>query len=184
LVVAASFTSGCHASQLQPSSDASFDGPGDFVSGADGPPPFLPLQSCGGTVTGSGTSPTGAFSAGSVYAVVVACSSEVEIFVYDAAGYARLTFTFSYTSDAGTVDPSGLQAANAYFDGPPRGARLVTSAGSVDVTTATDPAAGVDAGVAWGMIGGTFSAPNDGLAISGSFSTPYCLYSAGVGCQR
>jgi hypothetical protein len=108
----------------------------------------------------------------------------MELFIYDAAGYSRLTFTFSYGTDAGTVDLPGVKAANAYFDGPPRGARLITSTGTVDVTTATDLFAGADGGVAWGTIAGTFSAPNDGLSINGSFSTPYCLYSVGVGCQR
>ena len=163
----------CRNEDLARDDGGSNDGGCSEISIADGSLPLF-QQSCGGTATASGTSPLGAFSAGTVR-VTYHCGA-IFLAMSDATGYARLTFTFPYAAEAGAAGALGERSAGVTFNGPPRGDPLVQTMGAVTIAAISDPFPQPDAGAWWGLVEGTFVVESECLSITGSFSSPYCSY--------
>ena len=148
---------------------------------------------CGGSVSGTGTTPLGSpFDATAVYvAVGSTCSpaptdhyvQSVEIAFGPAHDFARLTFADQEDGGAGAF--LGSHAVTAVFESfstcksTPQGLSLDITAVPIDATV--DLTAGDDPNAIWsaqaGTVTGTFTFSNATGSGSASFTSPYCQVS-------
>jgi hypothetical protein len=148
---------------------------------------------CGGSISGTGTTPLGSpFDPTAVYvAVGSTCSSaptdhyvqSVEIAFGPAHDFARLTFADQGDGGAGAF--LGSHAVTAVFDSfstcqsGPQGMSLTGTSVNVDATV--DLTAGDDPNAIWsaqaGTVTGTFTFSNATGSGSASFTSPYCQFS-------
>jgi hypothetical protein len=160
---------GCTGKPLTPT-DAGGDGLAGTVN------PTAAIEPCGGSVEATGATPAGTFNATMVSARFGACDS-VLVTIGDQTEQLSLSFSVAlHTADGGTV-ATGTQTVIAdLHDNRGRTTSTLTS----ETTSADDVYAreAVDAGPLdggiQGQIAGTFKLSQDGFAIAGAFSTPYC----------
>ena len=160
---------GCSGKALVPT-DAGSDSPADSVN------PTSAIQACGGSVTATGTTPAGTFQASEVSARYGACDA-VLVTIGDQLDQLSLSFSIAlHIADGGTV-AAGTETVIANLQDN-RG--HTTSTFTTEMTSADDVYAreAVDAGLLdggiQGRITGNFTLSQDGFAITGTFSTPYC----------
>jgi hypothetical protein len=166
----------CGSSQRPPSDGALPDAaPADGTNDTSGRHPFLPLRSCGGSLEVSGTSPAGDFVAGSIYVAMSVHCGGVRLMIYEMTGSALIELDNPIATDAGAGSLLGQRTVDAFFTGPPTFVTELTNA-AINITAADDPFTGADAGAPWGTIQGTFALTSDGLSLTGSFESPYCVY--------
>jgi hypothetical protein len=143
-------------------------GPTD--AGNDG---VSPPQGCGGTITASGTTPSGPFTAESV-SVVYDCGNRIVVSAGDAAhGLVIVASAALSLADGGMQVVAGDLAATGELDSLGSSAVLARTSGTLTVTAADYLAA--DAGVG-GQATGSFSFMQDGFSLTGQFSSPYCRH--------
>lgn len=135
--------------------------------------------SCGGVTNVSGSTPKGALSTNVVRVVLAGANCDspgAPTFVIENSQTGdELTFTIALQADAGASAVLGSQTINALVSV----SGTTTSVGaSVDVSAADDPRAvalaNADGGTLTGTIAGTVAISDAGVAIAGSFQTPYC----------
>lgn len=132
------------------------------------PPP------CGGTVTATGTTPAGAFDGTLMSTMYDGCTNGVGVWIGDATHGLLFTFSAPYqTTDGGAPVVPGDATARGELDSAQPPAVLARTSGTVSVTAA-DFLAG-DAGLS-GQVTGSFQFSQDGFALSGTFSSPYCRH--------
>ena len=178
LAAVATIAIGCGGKS--PPSDAAVDHPG---------------ANCGGTVDVSGTSPEGPFTATSVYAQVSinssSCRQGFEFFVGDAAAGSAFEFQLRVdTVDGGAPVPMGKTSATVLFSGRSNtdaGLFQATTGATIDITAADSPpfaqceqAQGDPIKLGTGNIAMTIMMTEDGFAMTGTLSTPFCSCST---CQ-
>jgi hypothetical protein len=163
-------------------SDVSVDA--SFVDGMDGAAPRI--VGCGGTVQASGTSPVGPFTATGLNVAILQNCAAVYVDILDESSGAILGFSLPLpTADADMVFQMSGDTVFGSFSSPALngGGRKVDAPTKVTFT-GSDPFAAPDAGGSWGTLDGTFETVpgTTGISISGSFSSPYCLFNKG-GCS-
>jgi hypothetical protein len=178
LAAVATIAAGC-GGKSQPS-DAAADRPG---------------ANCGGTVDVSGSSPEGPFAATSVYAEVSinssTCNQGLLFIVGDAATGSAFMFRMRVDSaDGGAPVPLGKTSAIVAFSGRSNndaGLFQATTGAIVDVTAADAPpfatceqALGDPIKLGTGNVAMTVTMTQDGFAMTGTLSTPFCSCST---CQ-
>jgi hypothetical protein len=152
-----------------------------------------PGGSCGGTIDVSGTSPEGPFTATSVYAQVSidssTCRQGLAFIVGDAATGSAFIFEMRVdTVDGGAPVPPGNTSATVAFSGRSNndaGLFQATTTAIVDVTAADSPpfatceqALGDPIRLGTGNVAVTITMTQDGFAMSGTLSTPFCSCNA------
>jgi hypothetical protein len=172
LVAVAAVAIGC-SGKSQPA-DAAVDHPG---------------ANCGGTVDVTGTSPEGPFTATAVYAQVSinssSCRQGFEFFVGDAATGSAFEFQLRVDSaDGGAPVPLGKTSATVLFSGrysTDAGLFQATTGATIDITAADSPpfarceqAQGDPIKLGTGNIAMTIMMTQDGFAMTGTLSTPFC----------
>jgi hypothetical protein len=181
VLATATLLTACGSSQRSSADGAATDAvpadiaPTDVAADSSTRHPFLPLQTCGGSIQASGTSPAGEFVAGSVHVAVSLHCGGVKVVLYDLGGSSRIELDNPLATDGGVGSLLGKRTVDTFFTGPPTFVAQLTSA-VIEVTGADDPLTGADAGIPWGMIHGTFALTNDGFSLSGSFESPYCVF--------
>ena len=148
-----------------------------------------PGANCGGTIDVSGTSPEGPFTATSVYAQVSinssSCRQGLVFIVGDAVTSSAFTFTLRIdTVDGGAPVPLGKTSATVAFSGRSNtdaGLFQATTTAIVDVTAADSPpfgrceqAFGDPIALGTGNVAMTVTMTQDGFAMTGTLSTPFC----------
>jgi hypothetical protein len=148
-----------------------------------------PGANCGGTVDVSGTSPEGPFTATSVYAEVAinssTCIQGLEFLVGDAATGSGFLFALRVDSvDGGAPVQLGKTSATVAFSGRSdndAGLFQATTSAIVDVTAADPPpfatceqALGDPIKLGTGNVAMTIMMTQDGFAMTGTLSTPFC----------
>ena len=148
-----------------------------------------PGANCGGTVDVTGTSPDGPFTATSVYAQVSinssSCRQGLEFFVGDAATGSAFEFQLRVdTVDGGAPVPLGKTSATVLFSGrysTDAGLFQATTGATIDITAADSPpfarceqAQGDPIKLGTGNIAMTIMMTQDGFAMTGTLSTPFC----------
>ena len=152
-----------------------------------------PGANCGGTVDVTGTSPDGPFTATSVYAQVSinssSCRQGLEFFVGDAATGSAFQFQLRVdTVDGGAPVPLGKTSATVLFSGrysTDAGLFQATTGATIDITSADPPpfarceqALGDPINLGTGNIAMTIMMTQDGFAMTGTLSTPFCSCTA------
>jgi hypothetical protein len=146
---------------------------------------------CGGTVSGSGSTPLGPFMPTAVRVTVAATCpatgvehnlSSIDFQIGSGPDFARVTFNDQ--PDAGSVAFVGSHEIRARFTSfspcailPGGMSTTVTSVltdGTAQITMGDDPNVAAAAGA--GTVSGTFSFSGAGQSGSGSFSSPYCAF--------
>lgn len=148
-----------------------------------------PGANCGGTIDVSGSSPDGPFAATSVYAQVSinssSCRQGFEFFVGDAATGSAFEFQLRVDSaDGGAPVPLGKTSATVLFSGrysTDAGLFQATTGATIDITAADSPpfarceqAQGDPIKLGTGDIAMTIMMTQDGFAMTGTLSTPFC----------
>jgi hypothetical protein len=136
---------------------------------------FKSAQPCGGSVQGSGTVPTGTFSAAAIEADLGSQGSpyRLTLFINDAGVEATIVLQMPLLQDGGSEVFFGGHEVTAWFYSAPT-CTMVSTTGSIQITSGDDPDAAF--GTASGAIAGTFSLSNAGFSVTGSFETPYCRF--------
>lgn len=135
--------------------------------------------SCGGVTNVSGTTPKGALSTNLVRVVLAGANCDSPgaptVLIENSQTGDEVTFTIALQADAGTSAVLGPQTVNALIS---VSGTTTSVSGSVDVGAADDPRAvalaNADGGAPTGAISGTLSISDAGVALSGSFQSPYC----------
>ncbi len=141
--------------------------------------------SCEGTVGITGTSPEGPFSAAILKTTVstekLGCPRGVEFIVGDGTGAELLFVVPPSPADLSSI-PLGERSVRADFIGLPRGSSTLraTTVARVNVTAADSPPFALceRAASIWpntGAIVLTVTLAQDGFAMAGDISAPYCL---------
>jgi hypothetical protein len=154
-----------------------------------------PGANCGGTIDVSGTSPEGPFAATSVYAEVSinssTCNQGLLFIVGDAATGSSFMFRLRVDSgDGGAPVPLGKTSAIVAFAGRSNndaGLFQATTGAILEVTAADAPpfarceqALGDPIDLGTGNVAMTIMMTQDGFAMTGTLSTPFCSCST---CQ-
>jgi hypothetical protein len=173
-------------------SGARADGGADSSIFCGSPAPFP--GSCGGTASGTGTTPLGtAFAPTAVNALLGETCTDAGVSYHLAsielllgAGPDVVLFTFDQTTDGGAVPFIGAHEVSARFESltcdsstPPSSVVSITAINAnatVDITAGDDPSAAPQP--ATGTVTGTVMFSGAGQSGSGSFSTPYCVVAA------
>jgi hypothetical protein len=139
---------------------------------SDGPTVTLSPAPCGGTVTATGTTPAGAFEGTLMSTMYDGCSNGVGVWIGDTTNGLLFTFSAPYqTTDGGAPIVPGDATARGELDRVQPPTVLARTSGTVSVTAADflpgDAALG-------GQVSGSFQFSQDGFALSGTFSSPYC----------
>jgi hypothetical protein len=134
-------------------------------------------RSCGGTVSSTGTTPLGAFGATDVSLEVGFICRSVSVLLTDKAAGTYVVFSLVPSSDGGAFSFLGQHRRDATASRIQGGPVFPTKA-MVDVTVSDDPFTGSapDAHPT-GRLEATFTLSQDGFALTGSFSSPYCTTS-------
>jgi hypothetical protein len=148
-----------------------------------------PGASCGGTINVSGTSPEGPFTATSVFVQVSiyssTCNQGLEFIVGDAATGSAFIFQLRVDSaDGGAPIRLGKTSATTQFSGRSNndaGLFQATTTAMVDITAADSPpfatceqAVGDPIDLGTGNVALTLMMTQDGFAMTGTLSTPFC----------
>lgn len=138
---------------------------------------FLPIPSCGGTAEVTGTTPTGYFTGDAVSVrATLGGGTSIAVFVADSGSGALLTWQTSWpASDGGVADLTPINESNdATFTSALGMSTLATMVpGTVDVVSATNPAAVSDAGRG-GQVKEVVAFSTSTFQLSGSLTSPYC----------
>ena len=127
---------------------------------------------CGGSVSAAGTTPAGAFEGTLVSALYDGCGDAVEVLIGDASRGLVFTVSAPYHRTNDTIVPGDL-AAMGELDRRQPPAVVARPVGTLTVIAADFLP--IDAPLA-GQIQGTFQFTQDGFALSGTFSSPYCRH--------
>lgn len=171
LVCATSCKSGVHGA----------GGPDGQFMGADAcATTFTVAQPCGGTVQGSGDTPSGKFTAGSIQARLgdSSLAYRLTLVITDVSGQATMSIQFRSDQDAGAVIFRGPHQASGRFSSA-QTCTATAIAATVEITSGDAPDTAVAAQS--GTVGGTFSVTDGGFSVSGSFQTPYCGFDTPFG---
>jgi len=158
-------------------------------SSRDGPRSDVgpPMPSCGGTVTTTGSTPLGAFDATDVNVQVIFTCNSIDVRISDVAIARQLSFSLhpaaaAAAADAGADSILGSQTSNAALTSFQTGGSLLATTAVVTVQAVGDPFGGTPANPGpSGTLQATFTLDQDGFALSGSFSSPYC---STITCQH
>lgn len=135
------------------------------------------VASCGGAVGSAGTTPLGSFGATDVSLEVVFICRAVTVVITDKSSGTYLVFSLVPSSDGGSFSFLGQQRRDATVSSIQGGPVFPTKV-MVDVTVSDDPFTGSVADAhPTGRLEATFTLSQDGFALTGSFSSPYCTTS-------
>jgi hypothetical protein len=141
----------------------------------------VPQPSCGGTVTGSGSTPSGVFNATDVNVKVIFTCNAINVAISDASAAKQLSLALHPSADGGADTIIGSHDVTAVFTAF-QGGSIVTTTATLVVSAIGDPFAGTpDNPQPTGTLDATFALDRDGFTLSGSFSSPYC---SAMACQH
>ena len=142
----------------------------------------LPAPSCGGTGEVTGTTPTGYFTGNAITVqATLGGSTSIAVFVADSVTGGLLSWSTSWPSVDGGANlaPTG-GPIDATFTLPMGMGTLATMVpGTVDVVSATNPAAASAAGHG-GQIEENVGFSTSDFQLSGTLTSPYCQITSGV----
>ncbi|HEY4183724.1 MAG TPA: hypothetical protein VGP07_01590 [Polyangia bacterium] len=126
---------------------------------------------CRGNVQGSGSTPTGTFTANKIDVTVNYDASEIDIVIWDtvSAHSFSLAIPADRSNDAGPV--LGTRTLTASYGPPPASFDVVIDLQVIDSPWSLSPQP-------WGRIQGTFEIASAGYSIVGSFDSAFCNFIA------
>ena len=137
---------------------------------------FLPTPSCGGSGQVTGTTPIGYFTGNAITVhATLGGGTSIAVFVADSGTGALLTWLMDWQPFDGGANLTPIdESDDATFTSTSGMGTLATMVpGTVDVLSATNPAAASDAGHG-GQIEEDVAFSTSGFDLSGSLTSPYC----------
>jgi hypothetical protein len=148
---------------------------GGSLTNADGSSTVsLSPAPCGGTVAATGTTPAGSFDGTLLSTIYDGCMNGVGVWIGDASSGLVFTVWAPFrTTDGGAPIVPGDAAARGELDRSQPPAVIARTSGTMTVTAADFLPSDATLG---GQVNGSFQFSQDGFALSGTFSSPYCRH--------